>query len=104
MRTEQGDVYFTECKIPETAAKMTCKDRYVLAEGEVTGHAHAVYDLSTCDVFIDCDGEIYVETKEPTIVKHEEHKPVVLEKGKTFKVSIVKEYDPFAEEIRRVRD
>lgn len=35
--------------------------------------------------------------------KHEEHKPVSLGKG-IWKVGIVREYDPFEEEARKVRD
>lgn len=42
----QGDVYLTEAvEIPKNAEKVSARDnRYILAEGKATNHAHVVID------------------------------------------------------------
>ncbi len=44
----QGDVLIEVVKtaIPKGAVELTMTDRVVLALGEVTGHAHAIYPLA----------------------------------------------------------
>ena len=119
METQQGDVLFhrllnesDETSIPDSAKKVapdekTSRPRHLLAEGEATGHAHAVYDLDTCEMYEDDKGTLYMrvkgDTDTPCVVEHEEHKPVVLEPG-DYRIGIVQEYDPFADAVRRVQD
>jgi hypothetical protein len=77
-------------------------NRSVLAEGEATGHSH-VLD-SDVDVYECEDGTRQFKLIKPTKLLHEEHKPIKLPDSIVFKSDIVREFDPFEEEIRRVVD
>lgn len=74
----------------------------VLAEGEVTGHAHRVKSGTTAQVLVDAAGGMFLDVadKEATIL-HEEHGPVTVPRGQ-YVVRIQREYHP--KEIRRVID
>ena len=102
---QQGDVLlFKEVKIPEDAKPMKSDNRgIVLAEGEVTGHYHAITELDVCESFKDSGGNIWLDVLAPIKIKHQEHKQIKLPKGK-YRVGIVREVDPFAEEIHKVKD
>jgi len=69
----------------------------VLAEGEVTGHAHRV----TVDVFEDDQGNKHFAGE--TDVTHEEHGKITLPNKKWVSGRVL-EYDHFAEEARNVTD
>jgi hypothetical protein len=98
----QGDVLLKQVRsIPKTAKLNPPKDRIVLAYGEVTGHAHAIEDLESVDVFVKPDGTMYLEVKDQTAVRHEEHGTIVLPPGKYERV-LQREYSP--SEIRNVGD
>lgn len=100
---QQGDVLF--CRVKEVKGVEVKADGrgYVFAEGETTGHYHAVKDTEAVKVYEE-NGVKYVRViKACATVEHQEHGAVVLPRG-TYKVGIVKEYDPFADDIRRVRD
>ena len=72
-------------------------DRPVLAEGELTGHAHRV----DVDVYED---EVGVrEFSGPTTVTHEEHGPIALPRDDYLADRVI-ETDHFADEARRVTD
>lgn len=73
----------------------------ILAEGEVTGHAHKL--KAKVEVFENEDKTREFNLKEPTDLVHEEHKPVTLP-AKELKSDKVEEYDHFAEEARKVVD
>jgi hypothetical protein len=98
----QGDVFFTKAKaIPTKAKPMDRKARgYVIAEGEATGHAHVIEDEA---LIYEKYGTMYVHVLKQIEVRHEEHRPITLTPG-LWKVGIVREYDPFLEEARRVTD
>jgi hypothetical protein len=49
------------------------------------------------------DSVLFIKTEKTVEVRHEEHRPVTLDPG-IWKVGIVREYDPFLEEIRMVKD
>ncbi|WP_395749174.1 hypothetical protein [Prosthecobacter sp.] len=74
----------------------------VLAEGEVTGHAHRIKAGTRAQVLADASGGLFldVEDAEATIL-HEEHGPVTVPRGQ-YLVRIQREYHP--KEIRRVID
>lgn len=74
----------------------------ILAEGEVTGHAHRLRAGSPAQVLADGKGGLFlfVEGDEVT-VEHEEHGPVTIPRG-GYIVRIQREYHP--KEIRRVID
>ena len=86
--------------------------RAVLAEGEATGHYHAIYMedmLEDAGVTL-CKGTEYDRTNRGVIVtgapvelKHEEHDTITLEPG-FYLQRIVKEYDHISGITRRVAD
>jgi hypothetical protein len=100
---QQGDVLFK--KVKEVRGKEVKPDArgYVFAEGEHTGNYHAVKDTEAVKVYEE-NGVKYVRViKDNATVEHQEHGAVVLPRGK-YKIGIVKEFDPFEQDIRRVRD
>ena len=99
----QGDVFLHPAVMPKGAVRAQRKPRgWVLAEGEHTGHAHAVVDDGA--ELYEADGVLYLRVDgEEVALRHEEHKPVFIPKG-DWRVGIVREYDPFLEETRRVAD
>lgn len=103
---QQGDVLlFKEEEIPEGTKKVTLNDErgIVLAEGEVTGHYHAITNINTCDAWKGENGTLWLDVKKMVPIKHQEHKVINLPKGK-YRVGIVKEVDPFSEELKNVAD
>lgn len=104
----QGDVLLVAvAAIPEGAKDVTTDGRIVLAEGEMTGHAHAVYEPITKDRprgkarMWDAGAERFLQVVEKTALKHEEHAPVELPPG-VYRIQHQREYSP--EEVRRVAD
>ena len=95
---QQGDVL-----IQETDERRGKKlNHRILAKGEATGHAHRV---SEGDVTLyQQKGILFlrVNSNVATVV-HEEHLPLVIPQG-DYKISRVREYDHFAEEVREVTD
>lgn len=99
---QQGDVILKRIDyIPNNAQKLS---HGILAEGEKSGHSHALTNLGIAMLFMDGDQMfIRVKKEESAIVKHEEHQPIEIPSG-DWEVDIVQEYDPFEEEVRRVVD
>ena len=97
----QGDVYLFAAQVPKGANKIgKNRGRYVLAEGEATGHAHVIEE----DVAVYEEGGILYIANEITInLRHEEHKEITIPPGQ-WRVGIVQEYDPFEQEARKVQD
>ena len=91
---------------------ITPKDRIVLAYGEVTGHAHAVYpEVDSVEMdgsepgkpklkakLWDAGAERFLQVLEKTALRHEEHTTIPLEKG-TYRVVRQREYDPERDRI-----
>jgi len=102
---QQGDVlFFEENNLPESIKKVKSKNGYLIfAEGETTGHFHGVLEEDACELFEDEHGTLWCKVAGEIDVKHQEHKPVTLKEG-VYRIGIVREVDPFAEEIRSVRD
>lgn len=100
---QQGDVVFKSVeKIKGNPVKPDARG-YVFAEGESTGHCHVVKDTEAVKVYEE-NGVKYVRViTASATVEHQEHGPVALPKG-TYRIGIVKEYDPFENDIRRVKD
>ncbi len=79
------------------------KDTFVLAEGEVTGHAHRLKGkIEVLEQKVQ-DEQILFKVHQKTTLSHEEHATLVLEKGTYLKVQQV-EYDPFNDLIVHIRD
>ena len=99
MKLQQGDVILNSVDYEIKGKKL---DHLVLAEGEATGHRHQLVDGLGQLIMMDKIMHLQVFS-ETALLKHEEHKPIIVPKG-NWKINIVREYDPFEEEIRRVRD
>lgn len=104
MLLQQGDVLLQKCpSIPENAkAKRPSSRGYVLAEGEVTGHAHTIVETGKAQLF-ESDNQVYLKVVKEVNLKHEEHNAIIIPAG-DYIVKKVIEYDHFAEEARAVRD
>ena len=97
MKYQQGDVIIKASIIPKDAELIAKKP---LAIGEVSGHSHQV--VEDCEMY-EKDGVLYITSSNQMTVKHEEHTQIVLPAG-DYQIGIVKEFDPFLEETRRVID
>jgi hypothetical protein len=102
MKAQQGDVCIERCKsIPKGAKKVNKTERgFVLAYGEVTGHAHVIKD----DIeMYEVHGTLFIKTDSPCKIQHEEHGSITVDPG-IYEIGIIKEYNPFEMEIGNVRD
>ena len=98
---QQGDVVIKKVTGIDTAT-LKRLDHLVLAEGEVTGHAHRVVG-GAATLYEDKGGGMVLDVTKEATVTHEEHGHITLAPGK-YKVGRIKEYDHFAEEAKQVRD
>lgn len=100
---QHGDVVLKRIdNIPGKAKKAKTAGDIILAEGEVTGHAHRIKDIDKAELFIN-NGLYMLQVNEPVDLVHEEHKTITIQPG-NYEIDRVKEYDPFEEEIKRVQD
>ena len=90
--------------------------RIVLAHGEVTGHAHAIYDhigpsaadeiaeaaIARARMFVAPNGDRFLEVREPVTLKHEEHTAHTIPPG-VYELPIQVEYTA-ADVVRKVAD
>jgi hypothetical protein len=98
----QGDVLLVRVgELPKHAQDVTPSDRIVLAYGEVTGHAHAIYEPLTKARLWNADAERFLQIIATTGLRHEEHATIELPVG-VYKVVQQREYQP--EGIRNVAD
>jgi len=95
----QGDVFLiATAELPRDGR---VQHQPILAEGEITGHAHRLKDPASGQVFA-VGSNLYLDViAESATVIHEEHGPVTLPRG-GYAVRIQREYSP--KEIRRVMD
>jgi hypothetical protein len=101
MYYQQGDVIIESAEIPKSAKQKKC-EKIILAEGETTGHIHAIMDTTACQSF-ETNDALYIRVINEISVKHEEHKPILIAPGE-YKVRKVREYDHFLEEAKAVQD
>ncbi len=100
----QGDVLIERIDgIPSEAIPATFQPRWILAEGEVTGHTHSVAAENATLLLLELDNqmEMYLRVHAQTQVTHQEHGPITLAPG-DYRIGRQREYSP--EEIRRVAD
>ncbi|MBF0518646.1 MAG: hypothetical protein HQK92_02870 [Nitrospirae bacterium] len=113
---QQGDVVVKPCAIIPDGAKRVSVDakrhKLVLARGEHTGMGHVIEEDGV--EMYERDGVLYLKVNRPTttlrheneagnMVVEESHDPMEITTG-TYKIDIVKEYDPFEKEINNVYD
>lgn len=96
----QGDVVLVPCEIPVDAA-LKPRRRVVVAEGEVTGHAHVIESPAEGEVLTDTDAEFIRIMGANGLLKHDEHTAIELPPGDYRRV-IQREYS--LEETRLVAD
>lgn len=95
----QGDQLFREVTgLDLSEATRQVVTGYVVALGEVTGHAHVIEQEVTV---LTWQGGRYVSSAEPVTVTHEEHAPVTIPAG-TFQIVQQQQYTP--EEVRPIID
>lgn len=99
----QGDVLLHKISaIPDGVEEIP--GPIVLAYGEVTGHAHAIKlpaEERRKVVYWEANAERYLQILETVNLVHEEHAPIVLEKGNYRQGFQVEDY---GQEVRRVKD
>jgi hypothetical protein len=95
----QGDVFLIPA--PALPAAGRVDRRPVLAEGEITGHAHRLEDPASGRVFSVGENLFLEVLADSATIVHEEHRPVTLPRG-GYAVRIQREYSP--REIRQVAD
>jgi hypothetical protein len=94
----QGDVLLVEVdEIPEAATAEPRSGRIVLAEGEATGHAHAIRERDA-RTFTYGD-ERYLLTRSKAQLVHEEHATIEVPSG-AWRVVIQREYEPAPGNLR----
>jgi hypothetical protein len=88
----QGDVLLLAVSGLPLAAQLEPRSgRIVLAEGEATGHAHAIEDAEARTFAF--AGQRYLLTKSKAQLIHEEHAPIEVPPG-TYRVVLQREYEP----------
>lgn len=104
---QQGDVVLVKIdSIPKDLVKVKTD---FLQEGEVTGHYHRLHGegfqiFAPKGVPYDNDTQRkHLRLVQPASLKHEEHNEIKLPPG-DYEVRIVREYNHFNEEARRVAD
>ena len=100
----QGDIrcmYVNE--IPANAVPVKPQaGRYIIAEGEATGHHHAI-DEKFGKLFETPDGTLWLRVAEsPAPMMHEEHAPVTFEPGRIVRFD--QQCQETAGDVYRVRD
>ena len=100
-RIQQGDCLIIRTDaIPVGAESKGEVARYVVAEGEHTGHAHV---LDRPASIFKHNETMFFTIKEPTEITHQEHKALTIPPG-TWQIERVKEYDYLSEMTRNVQD
>jgi hypothetical protein len=100
----QGDLLVERVKEVEPSGTIIAPDAagvLVLAEGELSGHRHAIFDRATMfrdDALArDIPSDLYIghvkAAGEPAVVQHDEHAPIVLREG-TYRVRRQRELEP----------
>ncbi len=100
---QQGDVLIFAINESELPTDLEDLKTNVIQEGEHTGHAHRMYD-GKAEVFQSKETKVkYLKVLTPVNLRHEEHKAFVVDPG-IYRIGIVREVDPFEDEIRAVKD
>ena len=96
----QGDILLRRIDdAPAGAARVLTATRVVVAQGEKTGHAHAIVG-DTVELY-ERDGTLFVSVGARAHVEHEEHATITLPEG-TYEVVQQREYAPGTSRAWRV--
>lgn len=104
---QQGDILLCPIsKIPTGCKAIKDKRGVVLAEGEISGHYHAIEKTNGVQLMEAPDRIRYLVVggaRKSASLTHQEHKPVSIPPG-TYRLGIVREKDWFSEMVRPVID
>ena len=92
----QGDILFLPIdKIPRNTRTLSPAERYIVAEGEATGHHHAVIHADGLSVHQRGEDRFWLNLSgdNGTLIEHPEHAPITLDAGR-YEVRRQREYDP----------
>ena len=83
---QHGDVLLQQiAHIPSHVLPQKPKgNRWILAEGEVTGHAHAIEQIDNCCLY-EKDGTLYLTVERDVVLRHEEHHAQTITPGNYHK-------------------
>lgn len=99
----QGDVIISLIDaLPKNLKVIECRDKFVLAEGEETGHKHLLIG-EKMRILQDKKGGFYLNLWNKTQLIHEEHNTITILPG-IYNVGREQEYDYFLQEIRQAND
>lgn len=103
MQYRQGDILFIKLdeKPSGDIIPRDPQNRLVVAEGEATGHAHAIHEETATLYWDDVLNRAWVVVDDTADVVHEEHEPVTLDMG-VWMVVYQRQY--IRGEVRRVLD
>lgn len=92
----QGDILLAPVEGADPPPSRTVHQEVVLAEGEVTGHAHRLSGAEVLDWSIDGQRYVRVNGDAPGSLRHEDHDPVaapVVPPNVTYRVIRQREWD-----------
>ncbi len=88
----QGDVLLVAVEaLPAGAIEQPRQGRLILAEGEATGHVHAIAERDAREFRV--GNERFVLVRSAARLIHEEHAPIELRPG-AYRLVIQREYEP----------
>ena len=93
----QGDILvYPIDSLPDGVKKATPKNgRWILAEGEATGHHHSIAADSNVTVYIGDDGSLFAQVDGTSVeLTHQEHATITIQPG-YYQIRPQFEYDPF---------
>ena len=100
---QQGDVCLEKSLLPKNANKLKSDKRgFVLAEGEHTGHFHAIVAEPGVELY-EHEGTLFLTTNHEVELTHQEHNTITIPPGQ-YEVGRISEYDHFADASRIVAD
>lgn len=98
-----GDILFRKInKLPEGAKEIEVTSRFVVAEGEHTGHKHVATAEKSFSIMA-LNELRFMVVDVPTKITHEEHAEIIIEEG-IYQIDQEREFDYFNEVIAQVRD
>ena len=101
----QGDLILKQIdKLPENLKLVSKENKFILAEGEQTGHKHLlVAESQTMEILQDNSGKFYLKFSGSVDLTHQEHKTITIPIG-IWEVDNEREYDYALETIKSVAD
>lgn len=103
MKIRHGDLLLTKVETMPNGKTIKHDGQYILAEGEMTGHAHRLTGDPNQLKVREKRNVTYMSLTIPMPLTHEEHKTIEIPFG-IWKLTFEKEYDYFLEEIKQVED